>query len=277
MPQTRRPPRCRRSDLQPTMNTRTLLLAAALAVACLAVSAQARDLQQVGDEAEALVAQQVAAQVGAGGRQCGWAGRRQTRMPAPVAGLPQGFAAVWCCLECRQKPRMRDSGEGMQLRCTRRCPQPPPPLHPPLALAQEEKIKNYRQQEEEHNQQQEEIAASGGRKGRGKKGGRGSDSDGASDDSGFEASNNYDSGSDGGDDSNPFYGRDPSDLSKAEKRKARRQAKKLGLSLDEYLGWQGGSSHDTDYTDDSEEAPRKKGRKGRRSGPADDSSDSTGG
>ncbi|PRW57371.1 chitin binding domain-containing [Chlorella sorokiniana] len=176
------------------MNSRVLLLAAALALACLALGAQARDLQQVGDEAQALIAQQVA--------------------------------------------------------------------------AQEKKIKNYREFEQDHNSQQEDVAASGGRKG-GRKGRHSSDS---GSDSGSTDSGSSDTGSDSG--SNPWYGRDPSNLSKSEKRKARREAKKLGLSLEEYLGWTGGSDGSSSDGSSQEEAPKKKGRKGRRSSPAQDDSSS---
>lgn len=251
------------------MNSRVLLLAAALALACLALSAQARDLQQVGDDAEALIAAQVAAQVGRRGRRCGWARRRQTGGPAHAAHLGCRLAcpaAAWAAIAQHAGAAGPPAAARGTVPHPTAAAAPPPPLSP-----QEEKIKNYREFEQDHNNQQEDLAASGGSGRRGKKGRRNNNNDdGTADYSGGSAGGS-DGGSEGGDAYNPYFGRDPSGLSKAEKRKARREAKKLGMSLDEYLGWQGGSST---YDGSEEEAPRKKGKKGRRSGPTDDLSTS---
>lgn len=174
-------------------------------------------------------------------RGCTWAACRGSR--------PAGS-----CTRYRGAPNRR--------RCTR---------HPPFSyLPQEEKIKNYREFEQDHNNEQEDLAASGGSGRRGKKGRRNNNNDDSADYSGGSAGGS-DGGSKGGDVYNPYFGRNPSGLSKAEKRKARREAKKLGMSLDEYLGWQGGASA---YDGSEEEAPRKKGKNGRRSGPTDDLSTS---
>lgn len=257
--------------MRPTMLSKFLLLVAALALACLALGAQARDLQQVGDEAEALIAQQVAAQVGSCWRRCGWAGRRQTGSAAHCMHGRLGPAASCGCLD---RNWVLCSCSVPTSGCTQYHSAPNRRRRASTPL-QEEKIQNYREFEQDHNDAQEQAAASGSRKGgRGKKGRHNTDngSDGSS--GGIEITDGTDGSDAGSGDGahNPWYGRDPSDLSKAEKRKARREAKKLGMSLDEYLGWTGGSGSG-DGSSYEKEAPRKKGRKGRRSGPADDSAD----